>query len=284
VILPDRRAIKAFRRNKVAVIGLFLMLILLFMACFAALLAPYDVREQNIRHRYSAPKADHLLGTDDLGRDVLSRIIVGSQVSLFVGVSSVFFAMSIGVVLGMVAGYKSGFIDNIITRFVDMLMSFPSLLLGLLVVSALGPGLRNTILAIAIAFVPRFARIARGPTLSLKEQEFILASRAAGATDSRIIFLHILPNLMGEIVVMASLWIATAIIIESSLSFLGLGVQPPTPSWGIMIKTGVDEITIAPWLAVFPGLAICIAVLAFNLIGDGMRDLLDPRTRGQLSG
>ena len=284
MILLDRKAIRAFKQNRVAVIGLFLTLILVFTALFADVLAPYDVREQNIRGRYSPPGADHLLGTDDLGRDVFSRIIVGSRVSLYVSVSSVFFAMCTGVVLGMFAGYKGGFIDHIITRLIDTLMSFPSLLLGLLVVSALGPGLRNTVIAIALAFVPRFARVARGPTLSLKEQEFILASRAAGAKDSRIIFVHILPNLVGEIVVMASLWVATAIIIESSLSFLGLGVQPPTPSWGIMIKTGVDEITVAPWLAVFPGLAISIAVLAFNLIGDGMRDLLDPRTRGQLAG
>jgi len=157
------------------------------------------------------------------------------------------------------------------------MMAFPSLLLGLLVVSALGPGLRNTIIAIGLAFVPRFARVARGSTIVIKESEYIMASQAAGASDGRIILLHIIPNLVGEIVVMGSLWVATAIIIESSFSFLGLGVQPPTPSWGMMIKSGVDEILMAPWLAVYPGLAISIAVLAFNLIGDGMRDLLDPK-------
>ncbi len=281
---PIHDAEEAFKRNKAAVIGLILMLILVLIAIFADLLAPYDVREQDIRHRYSPPEPKHILGTDDLGRDVLSRIILGSRVSLFVGVSSVFFSMCIGVVLGMLAGYKGGHIDNFITRIIDTLMSFPSLLLGILVVSALGPWLQNAIIAIALAFIPRFARVARGPTLALREQEFILACRAAGARDMRIISIHILPNLVGEIVVMASLWIATAIIIESSLSFLGLGVQPPTPSWGMMIKKGVDEILITPWLAVFPGIAISMAVLAFNLIGDGMRDLLDPKTRGQLAG
>ncbi|MBW2149636.1 MAG: ABC transporter permease [Deltaproteobacteria bacterium] len=284
MFLLDRKAIRAFKRNKAAVIGLILLALLVFTAIFANLLAPYDVREQNIRQRYSPPGAKHVLGTDDLGRDVLSRIILGSRVSLYVGISSVFFSLCIGVVLGLFAGYKGGHVDNFITRIIDMLMSFPSLLLGILVVSALGPGLRNAIIAIALAFIPRFARVARGPTLALKEQEFVLACRAAGASEMRIIFIHILPNLVGELVVMASLWMATAIIIESSLSFLGLGVQPPTPSWGMMIKRGVDEILIAPWLAVFPGIAISIAVLAFNLIGDGMRDLLDPKTRGELAG
>ena len=156
-------------------------------------------------------------------------------------------------------------------------MSFPSLLLGILVVSALGPGVRNATIAIAIAFIPRFARVARAPTIVLKENEFIMAARACGATDTRVILHHILPNLVGEIVVMGSLWVSTAIIIESSLSFLGLGVQPPTPSWGMMIKEGVSEIQLAPWLAVFPGIAITLAVLAFNLLGDGLRDLLDPK-------
>lgn len=257
--------------------GLFLVTLLVFIALFADYLAPYDVREQDIRNRYSPAGPEHLLGTDELGRDVMSRIIVGSKVSLLVSVTSVSTAMFVGVLLGVFAGYKGGLTDSILTRIIDILMAFPSLLLGLLVVSALGPGLRNTCIAISLAFVPRFARVARGPTLVLRENEFIMASRAVGASDTRIIFLHIIPNLVGEIVVMGSLWMATAIIIESSLSFLGLGVQPPTPSWGMMIKAGVDEILMAPWLAIYPGLAISIAVLAFNLIGDGMRDMLDPK-------
>jgi peptide/nickel transport system permease protein len=273
----SRRAIDAFTRNRIAVAGVFLVILLIFTAVFAHALAPYDVRTQDVRNRFSEANKEHWLGTDDFGRDVLSRIIVGSRVSLFVGITSVAAALVIGVLLGVLAGYKGGKIDALITRLVDILMAFPSLLLGLLVVSALGPGLENTIIAIALAFVPRFARVARGPTIVLKENDFILAVKAAGASDARIIFVHIIPNLVGELVVMGSLWVATAIIIESSLSFLGLGVQPPTPSWGMMIKSGVDEILIAPWLAVYPGLAISLAVLAFNLVGDGMRDLLDPK-------
>ncbi len=275
--IARQRALLSFRRNKVAVFGLVLVVVLLVVAIFAGLLSPYDVREQNVRQRYSPASAAHWLGTDELGRDVLSRILLGSRVSLFVGLSSVAAAMVLGLWLGVLAGYRGGRSDRMITWIVDSLMAFPSLLLGLLVVSAIGPGLRNTIIAIALAFVPRFARVARGQTIVLREYEFILAEKAAGASDTRIILRHILPNLVGEIVVMGSLWISTAIIIESSLSFLGLGVQPPTPSWGMMIKSGVDEILIAPWLAVYPGVAISLAVLAFNLVGDGMRDVLDPK-------
>ena len=277
MIIHSRKSIEAFKRNKVALIGLVIVVVAVFVAIAADALVPYDVREQDVRNRFLPPGGKHLLGTDELGRDVLSRIILGSRVSLYIGVASMAAAMCIGVLMGVFGGYKGGRIDNFITRIIDTLMSFPSLLLGLLVVAALGPGLTNTLIAIVVAFIPRFARIARGPTIAMKENEFILAVRAAGATDARIIFLHIIPNLVGEIVVMGSLWVANAIIIESSLSFLGLGVQPPTPSWGMMIKTGVDVIFIAPWLAVYPGLAISIAVLGFNLIGDGMRDLLDPK-------
>ena len=277
MFVPNKRAFRAFRENKVALVGLFMVVVLLLVAIFADLIIPYDVREQDVLARYAEPGAQHWLGTDDFGRDVFSRIVMGSRVSLFVGVVSVGIAMLTGSWLGIIAGYRGGKTDGAVSWIVDTLMAFPSLLLGLMVVSALGPGLENTIVAISLAFVPRFARVARGPTIVLKENEFILAAKAAGASQSRIIFRHILPNLVGELVVMGSLWVSTAIIIESSLSFLGLGVQPPTPSWGVMIKQGVDQILLAPWLAIYPGLAICLAVLAFNLIGDGMRDLLDPK-------
>ena len=257
--------------------GLLLVTTLILVAVFADIIAPHDVRVQDVIGRFQEPNAAHWLGTDEFGRDVFSRILFGSRVSLFVGVASVTAGMLFGSWLGILAGYKGGRTDAVISWIIDVLMAFPSLLLGLMVVSALGPGVVNTIIAISLAFIPRFARVARGPTIVLKENEFILSARAAGATQSRIIFRHILPNLVGELVVMGSLWVSTAIIIESSLSFLGLGVQPPTPSWGMMIKNGVDQILLAPWLAIYPGLAICLAVLAFNLIGDGMRDLLDPK-------
>lgn len=277
MLLFDKKALAAFRQNRTALVGLVLLLLIVIAALFANFLAPHDVRVQNVKERYHKPNAENFMGTDEYGRDVFSRILIGSRVSLFVGITSIFTAMIFGVLLGAYSGLKGGWIDQVLTKVIDSLMSFPSLLLGILVVSALGPGVRNATIAIAIAFIPRFARVARGPTIVLKENEFIMAARACGATDARVILRHVLPNLVGEIVVMGSLWVSTAIIIESSLSFLGLGVQPPTPSWGMMIKAGVDEIQLAPWLAIFPGLAISLAVLAFNLLGDGLRDLLDPK-------
>ena len=273
----DKKALTAFKQNKIAVVGLVILIAIIGSALFADFIAPYDVRVQDIKNRYQSPSMEHFLGTDEFGRDVFSRIIIGSRVSLMVGISSISIAMVVGVLLGTYSGFKGGWIDQILTKVIDSLMTFPSLILGILVVSALGPGIKNAIIAIAIAFIPRFARVARGPSIVLKENEFIMASRACGATDARVIACHILPNLVGEVVVMGSLWVSTAIIIEASLSFLGLGVQPPTPSWGMMINAGVDEIQMAPWLAVFPGLAISLAVLAFNLLGDGLRDLLDPK-------
>ena len=277
MLLFDKKALAAFKQNKIALVGLVILLLIIGAALFADVLAPYDVRAQDVKNRYQPPSMEHFFGTDEFGRDVFSRILIGSRVSLMVGIVSIAIAMVIGVLLGAYAGFKGGWIDQVLTKVIDSLMTFPSLILGILVVSALGPGEKNAIIAIAIAFVPRFARVARGPSIVLRENEFIMASRASGATDNRVILRHILPNLVGEVVVMGSLWVSTAIIIEASLSFLGLGVQPPTPSWGMMIKAGVDEIQMAPWLAVFPGLAISLAVLAFNLLGDGLRDLLDPK-------
>lgn len=277
MLLFDKKALSAFKQNKTAIFGLTLLSLILLCALFANVVAPYDIRVQNLMERHQAPSFKHWMGTDDFGRDVLSRALVGSRVSLLVGICSISVAMVVGVLLGVYSGFKGGWIDQVLTKVIDSLMTFPSLILGILVVSALGPGVENATIAIAIAFIPRFARVARGPTLVLKENEFIMAARACGATDARIIFRHVIPNLVGEIVVMGSLWVSTAIIVESSLSFLGLGVQPPAPSWGMMIKSGVDSIKLAPWLAVFPGLAISLAVLAFNLLGDGLRDLLDPK-------
>ncbi|WP_022665385.1 ABC transporter permease [Desulfospira joergensenii] len=277
MLLFDKKALAAFRQNKIALVGLGMLVIIVGTALFADFIAPFDVRDQHVKDRYQPPSMEHFMGTDEFGRDVFSRVVVGSRISMMVGIISISLAMVAGVLLGAYAGFKGGWIDQVLTKVIDALMTFPSLILGILVVSALGPGERNAVIAIAIAFVPRFARVARGPSIVLRENEFIMASRACGATDFRVLFVHILPNLVGEVVVMGSLWVSTAIIIEASLSFLGLGVQPPTPSWGMMIKAGVEEIQMAPWLAIFPGLAISFAVLAFNLLGDGLRDLLDPK-------
>lgn len=277
MLLFDKKALAAFKQNKIALVGLVILCVIIGAALFADVLAPYDVRAQDVKNRYLPPSLAHFMGTDEFGRDVFSRVLIGSQVSLTVGVTAIGIAMVFGVLMGAYAGFKGGWTDQVITKVIDSLMTFPSLILGILVVSALGPGEKNAVIAIAVAFIPRFARVARGPAIVLKENEFIMASRACGATDFRVITRHILPNLVGEVVVMGSLWVSTAIIIEASLSFLGLGVQPPTPSWGMMIKAGVDEIQMAPWLAIFPGLAISLAVLAFNLLGDGLRDLLDPK-------
>lgn len=269
--------LEAMKDDKTLALGVFLSVLIIVVIVFGNYIAPYDPRSQSISSRYFAPCLKHLFGTDEFGRDIFSRVILGARSSITIAVVSIFFAGIVGFPLGMVAGYMGGRIDSFISKIIDILMSFPSLLLGLMVATALGPGMRNIIVAISIALTPRFARIARAPSIVLRDQTFIEAARSIGASNFRILSKYITPNILGEIFVMATLWMATAIRIEASLSFLGLGVQPPTPSWGTMMKMGVDRILMAPWMAIFPGLAIMVSSFAFNLIGDSLRDRYDPK-------
>ncbi|MBO8155901.1 MAG: ABC transporter permease [Bacillaceae bacterium] len=266
-------------KSKTSVIGLLIILTLIFTAIFAPYVATHDPTEQDIFNRYAAPSSDHWLGTDELGRDIYSRIVYGSRISIQIGVIAVGISMVIGVLLGIVAGYFGRWIDNIIMRFIDILMAFPSILLAIALVAVLGPSLTNAMIAVGIVGVPHFARIVRSTVLSIKETEYIEAARASGVRNGEILFRHILPNSMAPIIVQATLSIGTAILDAAGLSFLGLGAQPPKPEWGAMLSDGQAALQTAPWVIMFPGLAILIVVLGFNLFGDGLRDALDPRLK-----
>ena len=264
-------------RYPIASIGALLCLVIVLGAVFAPWLAPHDPLEQNILDRLQPPGAAYPLGTDVYGRDVLSRILWGSRISLVVAVSSIAAAIFVGGAVGMLSGYIGGRTDLVIMQAMDVLLSFPSLILGLIVMALLGPEIGNLIFAIALTAIAPFARIARAPVLSLKERAYVEAGRALGYSHARILFVHILPNILSEVLVMGSLWMATAVRTEASLSFIGLGVAPPTPTWGGMMRDGFETILDAPLLSVFPGLAILVLVLGLNMVGDGLRDAADPR-------
>jgi len=276
---PWLEAAHRLGKSKIGMFGLIIILLLLLMAIFAPLIAPYNPNEQNILFRYQAPSAKHWLGTDEMGRDILSRIIYGSRISLRVGLYSISLALLIGVTLGLLAGYYGNLLDMIIMRFMDIMLAFPAILLAIAIVAILGPQLQNAMIAIAIINVPRFARIVRSSVLSLKESEYIKAARALGSRDLRIIVNHLLPNAMAPLIVQTTLSIATAILEAAALSFLGLGAQPPSPEWGAMLTDARSALQKAPWVATFPGLAIFFGVLGFNLLGDGLRDALDPKMK-----
>jgi peptide/nickel transport system permease protein len=274
-----RRLWRTFLRNRAAAVGLVLAILVTILSFAAPLFTGHDPLVQDARSRLQPPDRTHFLGRDPFGRDVFARVLFAGRISLLVGVCSVLLGGVIGSILGLVAGYTGGKIENAIMRFVDILMAFPSMLLGLLVLAVLGPGLGKMILAIGIMLSPGFARVMHGSALSLKKREFVEGARSVGAGPVRIVGLHILPNVMGEVVVLGSLWTASAIRTEANLSFIGLGVSPPTPTWGNMIRDGAPHLLNAPWLSIFPGVAILVAVLAFNLLGDGLRDVLDPHLR-----
>ena len=264
-------------RDRGASISVVMMVILVLIAIFAPLLAPFDPTAQDVTAALRGPGWTHLLGTDEYGRDLLSRIIYGTRPALEVGLLSVTLAGCIGTPFGLLAGYVGGWLDSVISGVVDVLLSFPMLLLAIFVVTLAGSSVGTVIVAIGFAQIPIFVRLARGSSLVIRELDYVAASQSFGARSVRILRCHILPNAIGPLVVMLTLGIASAIREEAGLSFLGLGVQPPAPSWGNLIRDGVDNILDAPWLALFPGLLLTISVLAFNLIGDAVRDILDPR-------
>jgi peptide/nickel transport system permease protein len=274
-----RWVLRRVLRVRLAPLSLGIVLIAIFLAIFAGVIAPYSPTKAVLGDVLLSPSRTHLMGTDDLGRDVLSRIIYGTRASLSAGVVSTSIGLAVGAVLGLLSGFFRGAVDTIIMRVMDALLAFPGLILALAITAALGPSLINAMIAIGVVSVPRFARLARGQVLTLHDADYVVAARSAGAGNMRLLIRHIGPNMLTPIIIQASLSVAFAILTEASLSFLGLGVQPPTPSWGFMLNQGRDYIGQAPWLAIFPGITIFLVVMAFNLLGDAVRDALDPRLR-----
>jgi peptide/nickel transport system permease protein len=277
--LKKREVLHRLSRNPIIVIGAIVIVLMILVGTFAPYLAQHEPSKMNPRHRREAPSKEFWLGTDRLGRDMLSRLIWGTRVSLVIGVLAVSVSLVIGLTIGMISGYYGGMLDEILMRIMDIIFAFPSLLLAIALIAVTGPSMRNIIFVVGLIRIPRFARILRGTVLSIKEKEFVEAARALSKSDIGIMLQHILPNCIAPLTVEASLSIATAIITESALSFLGIGVRPPTPSWGQMIADGRSELFTAPWIVIFPGLAIMLTVLGYNLLGDGLRDALDPRLR-----
>jgi len=276
------KTFKRLLRNFAFTSGLLLTVVLVLVALAAPLLSPFDPNVQDTSRRLEAPSRQHLLGLDDLGRDVLSRIIWGARVSLRVGFSVVVLAALIGITLGAISGYFGGLVDTAVMRFTDILLAFPGILLAIALVAVLGPKLNNVILALATIGWVSYARLVRGQVLKVREMEYVTAAKAIGARSPRVIVLHVLPNVMNPVIVMATLGLAGAILAEAALSFLGLGVQPPTPSWGAMLTAGRRYLGLANHLAIFPGAAIMLAVMGLNFLGDGLIDALDPKYRKQM--
>jgi peptide/nickel transport system permease protein len=277
-----RALVEALRRKPLGAVSAALIVVLVFTAIFAHLLAPYDPLDAKPEIRLAAPSRAHPFGTDDIGRDVLSRVIHGSRISLWVGLLAVGIGTAVGMVIGLACGYWEGRTDLMFQRVMDAIQAIPGLLLALAIVSVLRPSTTNAMLAIAVVIIPGNSRIVRGAVLSAKQNRYVEAAQAIGCRNPRIVLRHILPNVTAPILIIASIWLGNAILIEASLSFLGVGTQPPEPSWGLMLSsTGRAFFEQAPWLAIFPGLAISLAVLAFNLFGDTLRDAWDPKLRNQ---
>lgn len=276
-VSPRHKMWRALRRNPRVVLGALVLAVLVLAAVFAYQISPYPPNRQNLRNSLSPPSAEHLLGTDQFGRDVLSRIIHGGRVSLQVGFISVGIALLVGGLMGLLGGYYGGRLDSVFMWMVDVLLALPAFLLALAIVAALGPSLVNVMIAVGIAFIPVFARVTRAAVLTVREQDYVAAAQAAGSSDLRIMFKHVVPNALSPVIVQITLSLAGAILSAAGLSFLGLGAQPPTAEWGSMLSTARPFIRDAHWAVTFPGLAIVITVLALNMVGDGLRDALDPR-------
>lgn len=280
IVSQRQRAWRTFTRNRSAVVGLILVLLIVGIALLAPIIAPHDPLTQSTINRLETSSGEHLLGRDAYGRDVFSRIVYGARVALQVGILSVAMGVVVGTAIGVVAAYAGGKVEMLLMRLVDVLLSFPDLITGLLVMAVLGSGMTKLIIAIGLTITPRIARVAYGPTLGIKERDFVTAARSIGQTSPAILVRHILPNISGELVVLASLFTASAIRLEASLSFIGLGVPPPTATWGQMIREGTVYLSSLPLLSLAPGAALLVTVFAFNLVGDGLRDVLDPRSKG----
>lgn len=277
-----QRALRRFLKNRLAVVGSIIMLILVILAIFAPLIAPYSPTQLSLGTRLSPPSLRHLFGTDAVGRDILSRVIYGSRITLRICAMIVGLTMVFGTALGIISGYAGGWLDEFIMRLTDIFLAFPALILAMAISAALGPSLQNAIMAMIAIWWPRYARIARGQVLTLRELDYVAAARAAGASSLRIIFRHILPNSLSPLIIQSTLDLGGVVIIAATLSFIGFGAQPPTPEWGAMVSIGRNYLPYSWWYSTFPGLAIMITVMAFNLLGDAVRDLLDPRLRRTL--
>ncbi len=276
---PLSEFLRRFLRHRVGTVGAVIILTLVFLAVFGGAISPYDPNMMHYTDAFAPPSAQYLMGTDDFGRDIFSRILYGARISLMVGVIAVSIAGTIGTALGMIAGYGRRMVDESIMRSMDVLFAFPTLLLALAVMAILGKGVINAMIAIGIVYIPIFARIARGAVISVKNDEFILAARALGASDAHILSRHIFPNILAPIIIEVALSLSFAILAEAALSFFGLGTQPPDPSWGRMLSEGRGFFRQSAWMGIFPGLAITFSVIGFNFLGDGLRDVLDPRLR-----
>jgi peptide/nickel transport system permease protein len=279
-----RETLGLLARNPTAAIAATVLVLIVLVAVFDTAVAPSGPNDIDVLHRLQPPSWSHLFGTDDLGRDILSRVVLGAAVSLRVGFLSVGLALVVGTLIGLLAGFYGGWTDDVLMRLMDMLFAFPAVLLAIAVLAVRGPGPNNAILAIGIVYIPIFARVTRASVLGVREEVYVRASRSVGASDLRLLWRHVLPNAAPPIIVQTSISLAFAVLAEAALSFLGLGTQPPDPSWGLMLAEGRGYIDLAWWLAFFPGMAIVVTVLCFNLLGDGLRDVLDPRQRTLMAG